>query len=352
MRPKATPSPEAQAYLEHLAALPFVRKVEMVAQAGRPLPGVALTAQGQKYGYEVRILRTHLSLPEVARAIGLAQSQPKSRPLLLLAPYVSGPMGARLREAGVQYVDQAGNLHVQLASGRKGQGALVALVEGKRSPRAKPSDTAWRAPSYQVLLALLAQPPLVAAPLRTIALAAGVSTSPVLQVQKKLIESGWMVEERGARRLTPRGKDSALGLWLAGYHTTLRPQLVVGRFRPRGSPTTEELEAQVGQSLRGKLSFWWGGAAAAHRLDGYYRGERTALHVDGEAPTIATLANLLRMVPSPDGPVEVLRLPGHAALEATRTDVVHPLLAWAELLEEGHDRAIEAAQRLERRWKP
>jgi hypothetical protein len=351
MRMNATMPADARAYLEHLRAVPSVESamVNGSPQGGEPL--LSLSAQGRKHTYAVRTLRTHLSLPEVARWIGLAQSQPKARPLMLFAPYVSGPMGARLREAGVQYVDQAGNMHLSLPGARKGHAGLIALVEGKRPPRTKPSDTAWRAPSYQVLLALLAHPELVSAPLRTLAREAGVSTSPALQVQRKLLASGWVVEERGARRFTPRGRESALGLWLAGYHTTLRPQLLVGRYRPRGALAPEELELHIDRSARGALQFWWGGAAAAHRLDGYYRGDRTVLHVEGDDLAVGSLASLLRLMPDPDGPVVVLRLPGHAALDAAHKDGVHPLLAWAELLEEGNDRAGEAAQRLERAWK-
>jgi hypothetical protein len=40
------------------------------------------------------------------------------------------PMGERLRQAGVQYVDQAGNMHVQLSSAPTAKGSLVAFVEG------------------------------------------------------------------------------------------------------------------------------------------------------------------------------------------------------------------------------
>jgi hypothetical protein len=41
----------------------------------------------------------------------------------------------------------------------------------------------------------------------------------------------------------------------------------------------------------------------------------------------------------------VLRIPGPCALNSPDSTTVHPLLAWAELLEEVHDRASEAAER-------
>lgn len=51
------------------------------------------------------------------------------------------------------------------------------------------------------------------------------------------------------------------------------------------------------------------------------------------------------MLPDADGPVIVLRVPGPCAMESPDASTVHPLIAWAELLEEGHDRASEAAER-------
>ncbi|MFM2421408.1 MAG: hypothetical protein RL385_6131, partial [Pseudomonadota bacterium] len=39
-------------------------------------------------------------------------------------------MGERLRQAGVQYVDQAGDMHVQLSSAPTAKGSLVAFVKG------------------------------------------------------------------------------------------------------------------------------------------------------------------------------------------------------------------------------
>lgn len=220
----------------------------------------------------------------------------------------------------------------------------MAFVEGKRPVPTSGGDAAWRAPSYQVLLALLAQPDLLTAPVRSVAAQAGVSTSPVLQVQKKLLQSRFAVHRHDEWQWTPRGLQEARTFWLHGYHATLRPHPLVGRFRPRTALTQETMERNVDAALRGRYLMRWGGAAAAHRLDSYYRGDRTVVHVDGAA-TPSSLAPILRMLPDPDGPLVVLRIPGPCALNAPDPTTVHPLLAWAELLEEGHDRASEAAER-------
>lgn len=338
-------SSEVAVYADHLESLPFVDSAKFSAKGAGKALSLVLVAHRKKHTFEVAALRTHLSMPEVERWISKARAQPVGRPLLLLVPYVSRPMGARLRDAGVPYVDQAGNLHLSLGRGLRDREALIALVEGKRPIENVRADAAWRAPGYQVLLALLVQPSLIAAPVRTIAAEAGVSTSPVLQVQKKLLQGGMAVKRRADWQWTPHGAEKARELWLHGYHTTLRPHLLVGRYRARGPLDAEQLERQVEKSLDGQIAIRWGGATAAYRLDRYYRGDRVVVHVEGEHH-LASLAAMLRMVPDPEGSLIVLGVPGPASLESPNPTTVHPFLVWAELLEEAHDRASEAAERL------
>lgn len=246
-------------YLDHLKALSFVDNAVVRTPSGKK-GGVTVdvTARRKKYTFDVGVLHTHLSMAEVERWIGKAKSPEQKRPLLVLAPYVSRPMGARLREAGVQYLDQLGNMHLALNGDRKDGAAFVALVEGKSPIAVNLRDGAWRAPSYQVLLAFLIRPALLGASVRAIATQAGVSTSPVLQVQKKLVQQGFAFERRGEWQWTPRGWTDARDFWLHGYHATLRPHLLLGRFRARAALAPTELEKAVDGALRGRCEMYWG----------------------------------------------------------------------------------------------
>jgi hypothetical protein len=280
----------------------------------------------------------------------------------LLTPYVSDPMGARLRAAGVSYVDASGNLCLSLA-GRDGELQHVALIQGQSRTHARPSDRAWRAESYQVLFTLLAEPSLMGAPVRTVAARAEVSTSPVLQVREKLLHQGFVVSRKKSLRWAPGAITKARDLWLAGYHATLRPRLLIHRYRPRPGTAMDDVHAEVELRLQG-YSWRWGGAAAAARIDGYYRSDMTVVHMHAPGVTPSELGKVLRMVPDADGSVVLLQRPGLAAFElgavrvarppqaASETTImthtmppntVHPLLVWAELFEEGNDRALEAA---------
>lgn len=147
---------------------------------------------------------------------------------------------------------------------------------------------------------------------------------------------------------TPPGKREAREFWLRGYQSTLRPSLLVGRFRPRSAKNAGELAEEISHALKGRVPFRWGGATAAFRLDGWYTSDRVTIHLEDHVPPTSVQA--LRMIPDPEGVVTVLRTPGSVALRSPDVTTVHPLLVWAELLEEGNDRASEAAMRIAGRF--
>jgi hypothetical protein len=347
-------------FITHLRALPFVKRVHE-SRAGAN-PTLVVETADSKHTYRYEILRSHLS--KVTAELWIGRARDSNVPLLLMPPYVSDPMGARLREAGVSYVDASGNVSLSL-TGKGGHPVHVALIQGQSRAKSQLSDRAWRAESYQVLLTLLAEPTLLGASVRAVADRAEVSTSPVLQVREKLLRMGLIVApKKSPLRWTPDGATKAQDLWVAGYHATLRPRLLIHRYRPRPGMGVDDVQADMETRLAGEYSWRWGGAAASMRVDGYYRGDRTVVHLHAPGVSPLELGRVLRMVPDADGPVILLQRPGKAAFElgtarvslppledaeratlvhTLQPHIVHPLLVWAELLEEGHDRSSEAA---------
>ena len=107
------------------------------------------------------------------------------------------------------------------------------------------------------------------------------------------------------------------------------------------------LEARLAPALSAIGPWRWGGGAAADRLTHYYRGDRTVAYV--EQPP-ADLARRLGLVPAADGPVLLVRAPGPLAFRSPHAETVHPLLVYADLLAEGHDRARDAAREIDARY--
>lgn len=329
------------------ACLAELRRLEGVDRAetgwGRvgdpPAELVILTIAGRRRELYLREVRTHLSYP-LAKGIAAASTKRRARPTLLFAPHVGPDMGQLLRERGLQYVDPAGNCWISLPS-------YSALVSGRPPARTSRDMRALRAPGLQVIFALLAQPGLVNAPIRDVADAAGVSKSTVANVRRQLEQERLL--GRGVRRRVLTDPHALVDRWLSAYGMTLRPRLFLGRYAtPHADP--HALERAIERELAApelNTDWAWGGGAAADRLTGHHRGRRTVVHVHDGA---ADLAERLDAVPSPDGPLELLRVPGPLALRGPIDRVAHPLLIIAELYSMAEERAAEAAQEIRERF--
>lgn len=335
--------PDLTPYLEHLGELPFVRKVRLApapARGGYAAADAILvvtTPQGTRR-CPVELRTSHLTREAADRVIHLRAESPD---LLLLAPHVGRELGDLLARARVNFVDLAGNCHVRFDD------AFLARVQGlTATPRLTPVK-ALRAPGYAVLLALLLDPELLAKSTRAMSAAAGgVSPQTAADVRARLVARGDVLVARGARRWSPTGRRRALDLLLEGWSTVMIPSLAVGRYRARerGLP---ELEARLARELDAVGAWRWGGGAAAQRLTKFYRGDDVTLYV---ADPPVDLARRLGLVSDREGPVVIHRAPCAAAFEGPAADAVHPLVAYADLLALGDERAREAAGEIHQRF--
>lgn len=257
--------------------------------------------------------------------------QQAEAPYFLFAPTVGREIAKRLQDARINYVDLAGNCGVQLGD------EYVAQIEGRRLPAKAPRERALRAPSLQVLFTLLAEPKLIATPVRNIAAAAG-STSPqtVTDLRKRLVAEEWVTAAGRKHAWAPGGKERALDMLIASYDR-LAHHLQLGRFRARPMDLSE-LEKSMAERLSGQL-YSFGGGAGLERMNGYYRGTRTIVYVDGDIPSMSGL-----LVPDERGEVIFARYPGSCARDKNQD--LSPLLIYLDLMTEGEPRAREAAAEL------
>jgi hypothetical protein len=285
----------------------------------------------------VQIKRTHLTRPLVD---GLrARLRPRAKEeWILLAPYVGAGIGRYLRDAKINYVDAAGNCFLALGENH------IAVVEGKRPQRQAPRERGVRAAGHQILFAVLAQPALLNRPVRVLAEAAGVGKTAAAEMLARLEDEGLVGADRDGRRLLR--PEMAADRWVAGYATTVRPRLLLGRFRTH-DPDPTALETRIENELRDTVQWAWGGGAAALRLTKHYRGPTTVLHLGEPLPN---MGRRLKAIATPDGPLTVLQVPGRVAFEGVVPRTVHPLLVYTELLAMGRERAREAADEVRHRY--
>ena len=247
---------------------------------------------------------------------------------LLVADHVTPPLADALRAQGVEFIDAAGNAFLN-------QPPLLVFVKGQRRAEAPPTlerGRAFQPTGIQVLFALLARPELVARPYREIAPAAGVAHGTVGWVMAELPGLGYLAKVGGRRRLI--NGERLLDRWAEAYARTLRPRLLLGRFRGDvGALHTRTAQWPAGVMVGGEL--------AAARLTRHLRPGRATFYTQAIDPRMILK---LRLKADAEGNVDFRRrfwnFPGEQ-LHLTPT-----LLVYADLLAIGDARCLETAQLL------
>ncbi|HYQ29174.1 MAG TPA: type IV toxin-antitoxin system AbiEi family antitoxin [Polyangiaceae bacterium] len=301
----------------------------LISKGGSSTLQLELGAHVARLSFEVRTTRTHLSYPLAAGII--EEAKHTEVPWLLFAPYVPGPIGQHLVSQQVSYVDSVGNCHVETRE------MLVAHIEG-RKPVREPGVRMPGVTSHQLLFALLAQPDLAEAPVRRIALAAGIGRSAAQEQLGRLNMQGLLDYYAPSGLLQGR---ELLDRWLTAYAESVRPSWLIARCRPQVSDP-QALEALI-EGVCGNGIWAFGGAAAASRMLRFERGTETVLHLP-EIPR--DLLERLQVVPAADGPLTLLRTPGALAYRGAMPHLAHPLLVYSELLTSTEPQAARAANAL------
>jgi hypothetical protein len=322
-------------YLARIREIPFVRAATVrapdVRARHRRLDGIVVVkTPDDMHELPVELKRTYLTY---ATADGvLAQMKALTpKPWILFAPYIPRPLGQHLAEHDANYMDLAGNCRLVLGN------RYVAHVEGRTRERAAEERRGLRVPGYQVLFAILAEPELLNATVRRLADAAGTGKTAAAETLRRLQDENLIGEVKG-RRFILEAKI-LLERWIAGYATHVRPRLLIGTYRT-ADRDPEALERHVEEVLADKLTWGFGGGAAAARLARFYRGERTVVHLEKAPPDLQKRLQAQRV---DNGPLVLLRAPGQIAFNGVKPRTVHPLLIYTELLVTDDPRAREAA---------
>ncbi len=262
--------------------------------------------------------------------------------LLLLAPHVRTEHAAVLERAGIDYVDLAGNAHLQAPG-------LLVHVEGRRPPK-----EAARAPGrphkawIKTVMALLIRPDLLDATYRTIADQAEVALGTIGACLNDLTQRGLLVDRKAGRQLTDR--PALVALWVQAYVEALRPTLKERRLQIRAADKTELVARLAGVLVDRGTPWALTGADAAHRRTHFFRAEETEIYANVGLFEDRTVQKALVAQPAlRAGNLIVIEPPGPLALPQALNDGVPlapDLLAYAELRYRGTEQAREAADML------
>lgn len=322
-----------------LASLPSsFRNHENLSEQQLELIDTALNALGRTAGaVSTRALDTanprYLAVPcDVLDAVTLArivrQWPEQEQPALLVAPHVDPARAERLREAGIPFIDAAGNAYLErngfyiYVTGRKPLPGLAAV--------ASKNIRAFAGAGLRVLFVLLCAPEYVNKPYREIARAAGVALGTVGWVLADLKTLGYL-RASGRRQKKLHRHEELCEQWVTHYLQQFRQRLKVRRFHTANHDWWREADIRA-------YGACWGGDVAALKLTGYLKpAQITVWHRGDPSP----LLQAQRMRTDPDGDIELIEAFWHFAPDA---ETAPPLLVYADLLGTGDPRAVETAK--------
>jgi hypothetical protein len=254
----------------------------------------------------------------------------------LLTDYVNPVLGEKLRARGINYVDTAGNIYLNVG-GPTGLPFLI-WIEGRKPIRhaEEKANHAFTKAGLRVTYWLLTHPELVNETMRTVAQAVNVSLDTVHRARVSLQQRSFLLEISKNKWLLTNRKN-LLDKWIEAYATSLQPSLLRGRFRllkneSMGDWKQQPIETPLTQ---------WGGEPAADGLTDFLRPAEWILYT---RETTQAVMKQLRLLPDPEeGPVRIYKKfwpddePG---------SLVHPLLVYADLLSSPDARNHEVAQKI------
>ncbi|HUF73200.1 MAG TPA: type IV toxin-antitoxin system AbiEi family antitoxin [Gammaproteobacteria bacterium] len=256
----------------------------------------------------------------------LHQIERYDKPGLLIADYVTPPMAETLKDRGIAFFDAAGNAFLD-------QPPIYLWIKGER-PREEtlPRTTvgrAFRPGGLKVIFALLCHPEWVDRPYREIAAEAGVAHGTVGWVMTDLQDLGFVADIDQHRRLLQR--ERLLKQWAEAYARTLRPKLVLQRYRTDLAGWWKNLNVR-------KYGVQFGGEAAEAQVTRRLRPETITLYTKKIDPRLLVDFALKK---DAAGPAELVER--FWTFEDAENATVPLPLIYADLLVTGDARCLEAA---------
>jgi len=331
------------AALDQLRRLPFVTALRPVNQTP---PSPNLTIDGEltvrtpsgSFRLIVEAKGAYLSQASIHRLLAWVNrlNRRDRRRVLLLARYIPRSLGQELIANHLNFADRVGNVHLELGS------AYNWTVLGVPDERPTLEQRPVTPTQLQLLFEFAIHPESVSWTVRQLEKQAGVSKSNAATLRRQLAAQGLLVRRGGRYHLGPASLIS--DRLVSGYSQTLRPKLLLGRFRypdKNAHAFLNRLRKQSTPAVRYALT----GGPAANLLQHYYRGPEIPLFL-----TSADRSTLqeLRLLPDREGPVHLLRAFGELVFWRKHQGymLAPPWLVYTELLSTSDPRAHEAAEEL------
>lgn len=328
-----------------------IKLLEQAIAAFNRETGLAFTIQGREVQYAGHYVDALLRLPgqpeplaaEVKRWVPHAnlgaliqQLQQLPKPAVLIADYVNPNTAESLRAQRVQFIDTVGNAYIDVPP-------TYIFVKGNRPPPENTPGAARRGRAFEpaglkLTFAFLCDPAAVDLPYRVLAKRADIALGAVGPVIEDLRAAGIIVvtRRRGPRRL--QNYQKLLERWTEAYPEKLKPKLRFGDFAADEPDWWKRFEIELYEG-------YWGGEIAAARYTQHLIPEIATLYVP-EARVGDCLRDA-RLKKYPLGTADGYRVQLYRPfwpVPAEQTDLVHPVLVYADLIATADRRNRETAR--------
>ncbi len=307
---------------------------------------VRIKGDNRPFVIEIKKWAAHANLGAIINKIYKIKNIPMDA--LLVADYVNPNMAAKLFEKNVQFIDTVGNayinrlpIYIYVKGNRKKDEGSVIQKEG--------TGRAFSTTGLKVVYVFLCNPNLINATYRKIADVADVALGTV----------GWVLNDlKGLRFVIGRGRvrndrhlrhhRKLLERWVEAYPEKLRRKQRVGDFVARDPFWWKDVNI-------GQYQAQWGGEIAAARYtNNYLRPEEVTLYLPKQMENRflaeAKLRRATEWVAEESNRVKIYRPFWRAQQNKDHLnnknpiELVHPILAYADLIATADARNIEAAK--------
>lgn len=305
------------------------RRIDAILQ----MPG-----NGTQLLAEIRKWATHTNLGAV---INKMQQLATPDAGLLVADYVNPNMAIKLRGAGIQYIDAAGNAYLN-------QPSAYIHIQGNKPEATTRTKTgkAFQPAGMKIVYAFLKDCELTNAPYREIAEQAQVALGTVGGVIRDLLEQSILVEDIDGTGRQIADYDQLLDRWVEAYPHKLRDKHRLGTFTTDNPEWWRGIQPDNFQAA-------WGGEIAAGEYTGYLNAKDAVVYIS-KARMTDFLKHARLKKAAPDGKADLkIDLIEPFWKEGRGTilqGLVHPLIVYADLVATGDPRNLDTAKRLREKY--
>lgn len=251
-------------------------------------------------------------------------------PFIIVAQRIFPKIKGELRKRNIAYLEANGNIFLN-------KDEIYLYIDGNTPIELKNKTTnrAFTKTGLKVIYQFLIKD-CINSTYREIAELTGTGIGTLNTIFNDLKEEGFLIQLT-KNELQMENRKKLLDRWVMEYEKRLKPTLAIGTFRFLNKDDFYNWKAIP--LIKGKTI--WGGEPAGDLLTNYLRPEELTLYTNEER---SDLMKNYRLVPDLEGNIKVFKQ--FWIDEQENRNTVHPLLAYADLMNKGDRRCTETAQKI------